>query len=489
MNQSDSTFELVKSLTKNEKRYFRVFTASSGHDKNYLQVFDALDKMKTYDARSLNKKLVGSKLNVSYEKNYLHKQLLKTLRTFYSENNSTITLQDILKNLEILYKKRLNAQCQQLLTKGMIIAEKYEQWHYQLELIDWQYRVYGRTGNYKKLAVYESEGLSEKKKLCDAVSVYAQVQKIIYDVLIIVQNQSIYAEKKIKEEFKTAIRKSLGLLNNYENNFRISELIYGVLYLSSHYSGDFKGAYKYALANYKLYHRFAHFKNDLPFKFFVAIGNLVTRCINLEKFEEGFGYISELKLFVKQLPPFASQDIQQEQHSAVFGYESRILIAVSRYADALKATKEFERSYNPENLRRNIILMDQLHIARVYFVNGLQKQSLQRVNVLLNEKPGGIKLDFFVHAMLMRLCIQYDLNNYDVLGHLAQTTRRFLQKHNLDDAFAYDFIEIIKQAGKTDDQKKHRQLFAKHYPASKNKVEKTMTHYYDLTGWMAGKLK
>ncbi|HET6991261.1 MAG TPA: hypothetical protein VFJ43_08060, partial [Bacteroidia bacterium] len=306
MNHSDATFELIKELTQNEKRHFRVFSGTSGSDKNYLKVFDALDKMKIYDNKTLNKKLAGTKINVSYEKNYLHKQLQKSLRTFYSENNSSIQLLDILKTIEILYRKRLIAQCQKLVDRGIGIVEKYELWNFHLELIEWQYRIYARSGNYKKLDLYEKEGLHEKKKLLETIGTYAAVQNEIYSMVLIANDRGIYIRKKLKDACRKVIARCLPVLKKHETEFRIPELIYSTLYFAAHFSGDLKKAYHYSLSTYRLYNKYPHFKNDLPFKFFVAIGSLINRCIHLKKYEEGLGYISELKLFVKHLPAFAT---------------------------------------------------------------------------------------------------------------------------------------------------------------------------------------
>jgi hypothetical protein len=488
MNQSDATYELVKSLTQNEKRYFRVFSASTGNDKNYLRVFDVLDKMKVYDSKALNKKLAGKKINISYEKNYLYKQLLKTLRTFYTESNSSIELQDTLKSIEVLYRKRLTAHCQKLVDKGLTIAKKFELWNYHLELLEWQYRIYARNGNYKKLMAFETEGLVEKEALLDQMQAYAQVQRLIFSAMSIVQNQGGYINKQVGAELKNAISEAQLLVKNYKSCFRILELAYSVIYISLHYLGNFKEGYVYALKNYELYQQHEHFKIDSAFKFFACIGNLINRCINTKRYEDGLKYIQELKSFVKRLSPFALQDIQQEQMSAVFGYESRILLGTKRFADALKAAKEFERVYINKNLRKNILLTDTTNLARVYFANDLLRESLKRLNTILNESPEGVKLEFFVYAHLLRLCIHVDLENYDVLNHLVQTAQRFFQKNEIKDDYASAFLVIIKLVSKADDQKMRKQLFAAHCAGLRKLAAEPFEQYFELSDWMEGKI-
>lgn len=488
MSQSDATFELVKSLSQNEKRYFRVFSAAPGSDKNYLKVFDALDKMKAYDSKVLNKKLAGRKINISYEKNYLSKQILKTLRTFYTESNAAIELQDTLKSIEILYRKRLTTHCQKLVDKGVGLSKKYELWHYHLELLEWQYRIYARDGNYKKLMAFETEGLVEKEFLLDQTRAYAHVQRLIFSVMTVAQNKGGYINKQVEEELKTAISEAKLLLKTYKSSFRISELANSIIYIAVHYLGDIKEGYVYALKTYALYHQHEHFQIDSAFKFFACIGNLTNRCINTKRYDDGLKYIQESKSFVKKLSSFAVQDIQQEHFSTIFGHESRILLATKRFAEALKVAKEFERVYVSKNLRKNILLTDTTNLARVYFANGLFRESLKRLNTILNESPESVKLEFFVYAHLLRLCVHVELDNYDVLNHLAQTAQRFFQKNEIEDEFASAFVELIKQVSKRDDPKTRKQIFARELPALKKLAKEPFEQYFEIADWVESKI-
>ena len=47
----DPLFDLIKSLTKTEKRHFRLFVNRSGNTEEvkFIKLFDAMEAMKTYD--------------------------------------------------------------------------------------------------------------------------------------------------------------------------------------------------------------------------------------------------------------------------------------------------------------------------------------------------------------------------------------------------------------------------------------------------------
>jgi len=74
---TDSVFQLIQSLTGNEKRFFKLFATVQREEKNYMRLFSAMEKIKTYDDKKLKHVLKGERFlkNLSFEKNYLQKAI------------------------------------------------------------------------------------------------------------------------------------------------------------------------------------------------------------------------------------------------------------------------------------------------------------------------------------------------------------------------------------------------------------------------------
>jgi hypothetical protein len=80
---TDALFQLVKSLEKSEKRNFKLYAQrnSSSEELKIVQLFDALDKMDTYDENLLLSKYKSlKKQQLSNIKAHLYKQILSSLR-------------------------------------------------------------------------------------------------------------------------------------------------------------------------------------------------------------------------------------------------------------------------------------------------------------------------------------------------------------------------------------------------------------------------
>src|SRR3954469_21223660 len=110
MKNTDSLFALIKSLTRNEKGYFKKYVSKySAADKNiYVQLFNIIEAQAAYNEEKVKEKLKKLKKNIdlSVLKNYLYNAILKSLRSYHNELSVNFKLQDMLKDAEILFTDR-----------------------------------------------------------------------------------------------------------------------------------------------------------------------------------------------------------------------------------------------------------------------------------------------------------------------------------------------------------------------------------------------
>ena len=113
MKPSNELFMLIKSLNKSEKRFFKLSSTIQAGDKNYLRIFDFVDKQEEYDEEALKVAFQNETFikHLPSEKNHLYKLILKSLRSYYSEQSISSILKQEIKNIEILYAKALYKEC------------------------------------------------------------------------------------------------------------------------------------------------------------------------------------------------------------------------------------------------------------------------------------------------------------------------------------------------------------------------------------------
>lgn len=112
MKPNTDLFRLIKSLTRNEKGYFKKYAQVHGNTKNadYLLLFDEIDKQQdTYDEARLIARLKGKPMvhHLSVVKNYLFEMILKSLRSFHDQNLHVIKMDTLHHNVAVLAEKGL----------------------------------------------------------------------------------------------------------------------------------------------------------------------------------------------------------------------------------------------------------------------------------------------------------------------------------------------------------------------------------------------
>ncbi|TND09440.1 MAG: hypothetical protein FD123_1246 [Bacteroidetes bacterium] len=151
MKPSAELFDLIKSLSKSEKGYFRKYCSIHGpaEQSNYVRMFDAIDKQPVYDEKSLVKKFGKSNLAVHWHvyKNYLHRMILRSLNRYYEDKYINSQVMELLQHVEILFDKALYAQCAKTLAKAKKIATRYEKFYLLTEIFAWEIRLVARQPN------------------------------------------------------------------------------------------------------------------------------------------------------------------------------------------------------------------------------------------------------------------------------------------------------------------------------------------------------
>ncbi len=147
MKNTEAVHQLIRTLSKAEKRHFKM-TASrySKNKNNYILLFDAIDQQEEYNESKLKRKFKNQAFgqNLGKTKYLLYELLLKSLRPLYNSKNITKQIQGLLQSVEFLFSKSLYEQAYALIRKV-----KKQTLHFQLYPL-----YYEALGFEKKLITY-----------------------------------------------------------------------------------------------------------------------------------------------------------------------------------------------------------------------------------------------------------------------------------------------------------------------------------------------
>ena len=283
---SDHLFKLIKSLTKTEKRYFKVYQSRSSGDtkNNYIKLFDAIDKQSKYDEAQLCKKFKGEPFVKSFAitKSRLYDSVLRSLDSFHSNSSVDAQLKRNIHCAEILYKKSLYTQSAKLLKSSKRIAYKYEKHTTLLEIFAWE-KLLLEKDNYVGISDERlKEILEEDKLILDKISNYCDFWNIKSRLFSILYRKGKVRSEDELENFKEIID---NVLLNSEDKALYFETKYLYHHIYSAYFfgiGDYPGSYDQLRQNIEyLEENIDKFKEE-PNVYFSLLSNIIYVCSQLK---------------------------------------------------------------------------------------------------------------------------------------------------------------------------------------------------------------
>ena len=189
MEKEEDIVSLIKSLSKSEKRYFKLFVSknSIGENSNYLKLFDLIDKTGTADKNVIHPLSGGNtsiKRQYSVYKHLLYKQILKSLNSYSIGGSISDKIHELLKQTEILFDKNLYLQAEKTLNKAEELCRKYEKYTYYVEVIRWKKKIVSTSSIYSKIdKAFLSHLYEEEKRINELINnenEYWHLNELVY---------------------------------------------------------------------------------------------------------------------------------------------------------------------------------------------------------------------------------------------------------------------------------------------------------------------
>ncbi|MEO2052842.1 MAG: hypothetical protein ABGX00_13875, partial [Allomuricauda sp.] len=243
----DALFVLIKSLSKSEKRQFKLYVGRLGvnTDAKFLALFNLLDKMRTYDERQILDSGIVKKAQLSNLKAHLYKQILVSLRLNPVNQNVRIQIREQLDFATILYQKGLYKQSLKILDKAKSFAIENEEKNVAYEIvelekvIETQYITRSIPDRADELALQAKE-LSEQNVMTSKLSnLSLQLYSMMLKVGYVRSDEDL---NKVKSYFE----KHLPVYDIDTLGFREKLWLYKAHLWYSLLIQDFLSAYKYA---------------------------------------------------------------------------------------------------------------------------------------------------------------------------------------------------------------------------------------------------
>ncbi len=441
-------FDLIHSLTKAEKRSFKLYAKRSGDTSSakFVRLFDIMERMSLYDEKAILKKLPNvSKPQFSNQKAHLYKELLASLRQSYLNHDIDIQLREQLDYIRLLYKKGLYDQSLRLLNRAKNVTGQYRKDLFQLSLLDYEKQI--RSQQVFDLEEHQVEEMDLQTE--ESMQRFGHVQHFFS---VAIRLKARFVEKGVvkNEQERLALEEAYGkdLAGYDESTLAFNELfyLYRAWYWYAYLTYDFENCIRYAEKWVKLFEG-AKLDNKRRAAFLKGLNRLLQSAFRANDVTYFDQYYNRLLTFDQQPPALASNTtLLLTKYRAIQLFNAIFLHAdFEEQRTVVEATLEAVAA-NQDLMDRHTWLVINYKAAIYFFALNEYERALELANEVINDK-GNLRSDLKGFARIVRLIIFYEQADEERLERKIRTTYAYLkQQENLGD-FQAAILEFIKDLG------------------------------------------
>ena len=493
--QKDNLFVLIKSLSKSEKRQFKLYSGRLEGNTNskFMALFNILDKLPDYDEAAILSSNIVKKAQLSNLKAHLYKQILISLRLNPSHQNIRVQIREQLDFATILYHKGLYKQSLKILDKAKNMAIENEEKNIAYEVVELekviesQYITRSIRGRADELSIQAKElslhNVITSKLSNLSIQLYGILLKTGYvrndDEYQIVTNYFKARMPKFKIE-ELGFREKLWL---YKSHLWYSFLVH-----------DFVNSYKYSSKWVALFYERPVMITLNPV-FFLKGNHYLLESLFLLRHHTKFKTSLEQLETVISSKSFPNND-NIEVLTFLYIYNNKLNLhfmegtfenGIPLVETILTKIKQFKSRIDEHH-----IMLFYYKIASLYFGAAAYKESIQYLNKIIDNKSLQVREDLMCFSRLLNLIAHYEAGLDYSLEVQLKSTYKFLIKMNDLHEVQKEVINFLKELGNIyphNINKEFKKLHERLKKLEDHPYERRAFLYLDIISWLESKIE
>ncbi len=459
MKKNEELFYLIQSLSKSEKRYFKL-SAQGNESSEYLNLFDAIEAQKEYDEAQI-KILFKDKAFVTQLttiKNYLKQRILQSLRNYHSRISKNAELMDIIRNVEILFHKGQYAICLSELNRAEKKAKNFQQYVLLFHIQDWKRKVHQALypqdfETFKTIIQKQKETLESTNEYISLLlaNIDPTQFSLSHKKSVSLQNKTLktlhkYRKQLLAKHTDKAKQTLEDLIKEWEQNPELLKEYFAMYFsVNNNLLGFlvFKKQYKEAFVRILLLKQKAQ-----------AIGTISAALIK-----------EKLRLY----------NIELEIHRNL-----KELHTTHEIIDEIQNFIELHKSLVPNNYW----LSFRFQFANIYFLKKDNKKALQWINDILNHQTKKDRKDLITYTYWLNLLVHYELGNGFTLRYLINSIKKHLKKQKNIVSYEKSVLKFLSKTVEYDIIEKRKALAILKKQLEEHPIPDHILGYVDFEEWM-----
>jgi hypothetical protein len=489
MAKADMLSRLINTLTKAEKRYFRMYTALQQGSKDYVNLFDVMEQQSFRSTAELKLAFHQQYPGCSYDvcSKYLYKVLLDCLLHLRLQKQSTAILTAGILKCDILFERSLHEDALKQLQKLQTTAAQHEK---QLLLLWAQQQEIQLLQQLNFPGITEEELSNRQSGIRHTLTSMQQIrqQTTLYETLrhtllyrgsarTLRQQESVDVLQADMPQPVTGSATSLKVYLLFQAHYHLA-------------SSDHAAALQVFHQLNQLLETHPSLFEDTPADHLLIVEGILDSLRAGKHYEELFSFIDKVKRLKSDGVYF---EIMQQR--LLFIYESGAYIDSGNFEFALTLLQQ----YIPL-IKKNIPLMDISKQAEIYLYMSLIYLGNEDINNAHNSLEQVLQSNLYSTLPIYRTCrlvhllIQYELGNYEYIRYETRAFRRHLQPDTRRSYLLERTVIKFLGGGEIPAVTTYRTALWKKINASFDKIksdkyERQQLKLFDFSAWIEAKLK
>lgn len=426
MKASDDLFELIHSLSRSEKAHF-LSRSAGGEGKKYMELFRAVEKQDSYNEAPLKKKLGAN--NFSYTKHYLYNSILDSLHSYHAEEISSLQLNVLANQVDVLFRKGLHRQCAKLITRLRKQAYEREAFLLLLQIIPKERKLMSALG-FTGHSLQSLDKLDEEET--GLIKKYGQLVELSFH-----SNHLVYLQKTIGtptggkvHNYYNEVIKNLSRLKP-EQMLSVKALIQYHHNLATAWFGkrEFKKAMQHIRTNIDILLKHQSIFKDEEDRLVAHFNNLLTLAVDLKEWKLFDEYLRKMQAFEAGLSA-TNKQLRLRINERALAFAMRSAVERNHIKDGLKleATVEQLLKTDLKETGPSYLIQWFFHLAVLHFLNNNLKAAAHWLQKLQYETDIELRRDIHAFGRCIELLIFYNEGNLLLIEPHVRSIRRQYQQ-------------------------------------------------------------
>lgn len=486
-----AVIRLVKSLSRVEKRQFKLATKKQTGTKEYLDLFEIIDRRIGAEPTGIREAFArmhpGS--SIDNASRYLLRVLTDCLIQSKLKDDISFQLMHGMMRTRLLQERSLREESRKELKKLRSLAESSENDFFQ-------YLLYRQELDY--ISDNDFEHLSEKH----LIEMQMESREVLKDLRNIHEHHSLYellkyrlvhsgkilSEEK-KKKLNDLILSEMGLVTGRTKSSYQSRKLH-LLFQSYFFTdiGDYRSAMKTFSELNKLFEHHRNLWNHPPTDYLSALDGILDSLRTIGYHEDTPFYLDKLALLDDPAYPEYFRFMVRKTELI---YRIARLIGQGKHAEAVAFIDTLDaaqlKAYGQVDDEKQMEL--QLSLSMAYFgVRRFKKAQKHLSGIVITGKPSYQSVVYRV-SLLLNILIDYETDNHDVMEYEIRSYKRMFQPGALK--IEKLIFKTIQTHPDIKTPQKNSLLWKKMEPLAraieKDKFESQLHKYFDFLGWVREK--